>query len=179
MTNPDRTTFAAALAVVGLLAAGCTADLPESSPETTESTQTSSAEAAAETETVESESVDDDVQDEATVQAEPPNTEFTVGHTADGRHGLEVSVHFNLQGSVEESEGNVVQAVARAVEEQPDYDLIVVRGYIRGSDPATDSPTIEAWYMPKNVETLDLENPAQADAYEHCYSCYAFRQHNS
>lgn len=100
-----------------------------------------------------------------------PETAFTVDHTADGRHGLEVAVSFNVHRQAVNNEANVIRAVSHAVEAHPDYDLIIVRGYSDAEMTDGDTQLIDAWYKPENVENMDLENPEAEGAYDHCYSC--------
>lgn len=109
------------------------------------------------------------------------DVDFTIDYTADGQHGLEVSVDFILHGSVERNEANVIRALSHAVSEHPDYDLVVVRGFTGGdnSNSANGSKLIEAWYIPENVNEIDLDDPDQAAAYEHCYSCHVLGRHHS
>lgn len=113
-------------------------------------------------------------------QHDGSGVDFEVDYSPISDHGLEVIVDFNLQGSVERNKGNVVRAVSHAMDEHPDYDLIIVRGNSDGSDySSTGATLIEAWYMPENVDDLDLENPDQPGAYEHCYSCNVVGGHHS
>lgn len=110
-------------------------------------------------------------------EAGPPEVEFTLDHAADGRHGLEVSVSFNVHRQAINNEANVIRAVSHAADAYPDYDLIIVRGYSDAEMTDGDTQLIDAWYTPENVENMDLENPDGESAYEHCYSCSVIGQH--
>lgn len=100
-----------------------------------------------------------------------PETAFTVDHAADGRHGLEVSVSFNVHRQAINNEGNVIRAISLAAAQYPDYDLIVVRGYSDAEMTDGNMQLIDAWYKPENVAQIDLDNPDEESAYEDCYSC--------
>lgn len=159
----------AALAVVGLLAAGCSSDVSET-PEADTAPTTPSAETESEApERDEAETAIGPSQAESFVTL--PETAFTVDHAPNGQHGLEVSVSFNVHRQAINNEGNVIRGISHAVDEHPDYDLIVVRGYSDAEMTDGDSRLIEAWYKPEHVEKMDLENPDAERAYDHCYSC--------
>jgi len=176
MNKNDRQALAvAALLSVGLLA-GCNTSEP--APPTPESTEAVSEDGSAVPDADEAEADNGEVQEEPVTQSDIPDVEFTVDNAQSDQHGVEVSVSFTFEGSMETNEGNVVRAVSRAIEEYPDYDLIIVRGYGAGSGPSDGSPTIEAWFKPDNVRSLDLDNPAQSEPYKHCYSCHVPGQHH-
>lgn len=174
-----RSTLAAALAVVGLLAAGCSAEEPGSQPERAETTEAPEADTAPTTASAEAESEATESDEADTVrvpsQAESfvalSETAFTVDHAPNGEHGLEVSVSFNVHRQAINNEGNVIRAISHAVDEHPDYDLIVVRGYSDTEMTDGDARLIDAWYKPEHVEQMDLEEPDAERAYDHCYSC--------
>ena len=173
--NHRQALAVAALLSMGLLA-GCNSSEP--APPTPESTEAVSEGGSAASDAAEAEGDNGEVQEEVATQPEIPDVEFTLDNAQSDQHGVEVGVSFTFEGSVETNEGNVVRAVSRAVEVHPDYDLIIVRGYGAGSGPSDSSPTIEAWFKPENVRSLDLNNPAQSEPYKHCYSCHVPGQHH-
>lgn len=98
-------------------------------------------------------------------------------HVADAQHGVEVAVSFNVHRQAVNNDENVIHAISYAVDQHPDYDLIIVRGYSDAEMTDGKTQLIEAWYKPENVKNIDLENPQGQTAYEHCYSCSVNGQH--
>lgn len=102
------------------------------------------------------------------------DVQFQVTHRATDQHGGETRVDFQIQGSAGANEGNASNAIARAVEEYPDYDLIVIKGYDIDVTEVTEysAAHMELWYHPDDVEKLDLENPENVPAFDECSSCF-------
>lgn len=112
--------------------------------------------------------------DAAVSETEP--AALTVDHTPKGTHGYEVNVSFDLRDDAESEQTRVdtTNALAAAVDQHPDFDLIVVNGWTETDLTLPPEPVtaVSAWYEPVDIAQIDLENPATANPFDSCYSCY-------
>lgn len=111
---------------------------------------------------------------EAVIEAEP--AALTIDHAPKGAHGYEVNVSFNLRDDAESAQtrADTTNALAAAVDHHPEFDLIVINGWAETELTVSPEPVtaVSAWYEPVDITQIDLENPATANPFDSCYSCY-------